>query len=396
MPTNESGRRFRFTHALLDALPPHDPESPSREMEYTDAEVVGLRLLVSKSGRKFFYLRYTIDRRKGAVRIGEFPSVSLKDARTRAHELKARVAKGEDPRADRQQRAQMPTVEEFAMGDYLPFAKEHKKSWRDDQVRLEKEILPRFGKCRLDALTTRDVQAMHVQLKATHAPATANRYLSLVQRLFSLANQWGVMEKNPARFVKKYRENNARERYLSKDEVGRFLRALDTLENRSIAAGLRFLLFTGLRKNEAFKLEWKHVKPDEGTIFLAKTKSGKTRTVILNALARQVIEEMWEMRRDDSPWVFPGKHRGKPVVNPQKPFEDACRRAGIEGLRIHDLRHSFASLAINSGASLYDVQQLLGHASSQMTQRYAHLEDASIRRATEQVARQIGLAGTGG
>jgi integrase len=386
-------RRFRFTHQGLVELPSHDPESPSREMEYSDAEVVGLRFLVSKTGRRFFYFRYSVDRRKGAVRIGEFPSVSLKEARARAHEIKAQIAKGEDPRAERRERAEAPTVEEFAVNDYLPFAREHKRSWRDDEVRLHKEILPRFGKRRLADLTTREIQSMHSQLRSSMAPATANRYLSLLQRLFSLANQWGVTERNPARFVKKYKEDNARERYLSDDEVARFLRALDGLPNKAAAAGLRFLLFTGLRKNEAFRLEWRHVNRDEGTVFLAQTKSGKTRTVVLNALARGVIEEMWELREADTPWVFPGRRQGKPVVNPQKPFAAACAKAKIGGVRIHDLRHTFASLAVNSGASLYDVQKLLGHASSQMTQRYAHLADDSVRRAAEQVALRIGAGG---
>lgn len=389
-------RRFRFTHALLEALPAHDVDSPSREMEYSDTEITGFRLLVGKTGRKTFYQRYVLEGRKGVARIGPFPSVSLKDARTRAHEVRSMVARGEDPKAEREARAAVPTVADFCK-DYLHYARQHgKKSVRDDEIRLEKEVIPRFGKLKMTDITTRDVQAMHAQLRTKLAPATCNRYLSIVQRLFSVAIDWGIVEKNPARAVKKYQENNARERYLAKDELARFLEALDTLENRSIANGLKFLLMTGVRKNEAFRLRWEHVDREAGTVFLADTKSGKSRTVILNVLAREVVEVMWSARADDAPWVFPGKRKGRPVVSPQKPFEEACRIAGIERLRIHDLRHSFASLAINSGASLYDVQKLLGHASSQMTQRYAHLEDTSVRKATEQVAHQIGLTGTDG
>jgi len=392
MPTAmQTDRRFRFTHQLLDALPAHDPASAAREMEYTDTEIVGLRMLVSKNGRKFFYLRFRYRGVKRMLRIGEFPSVSLKDARVRAHEAKGILARGEDPAAEHAQRAGIPTLEAFALNDYLPHAKQHKKSWRDDEVRLHKEILPRFGARTLDAVSAREVQAMHTALKSSHTPATANRYLALIQRLYSFANQFHVYDKNPARFVKKYREYNARERYLSKEEIASFLEQLAKLENRPIAAGLRFLLFTGLRKNEAFHLQWKHVDREGGTVFLDKTKSGKTRTVILNVLAREVIEEMWAAREPGHEYVFPGKRKGEPVANPQKPFEEACKLGKIRELRIHDLRHSFASLAINSGASLYDVQKLLGHSSSIMTQRYAHLADESVRKATEQVARQISL-----
>jgi integrase len=385
----KADRRFRFTHAVLEALPPHDPDSASREMEYSDDEIVGLRLMVSKTGRKFFYLRFVLDGRKGAVRIGEFPSVSLKEARTRAHEHKAKVARGEDPRVELDARAGMPTVAEFFAKDFLPWAREHKRSWRDDELRFNKEILPRIGRRRMCDVTAREVQALHVELRRNHAVATCNRYLSLVQRLFSYANELGVTERHPARQVKKYRENNARQRYLSKEEVARFLEALDALENRTVAAALRFLLFTGLRKGEACGLRWEHVQLKGGTVFLPDTKGGRSRTVVLNGLAREVLEERWAARKGDCPWVFPGRHRDKPVVSPRKLFDRACAEAGIEGLHIHDLRHTFASLAINGGASLYDVQRLLGHASTTMTQRYAHLQDSSVKRASERVAQEI-------
>lgn len=390
MQSNQlQSRRFRFTHQILEELPPHDPESRSRELELCDTEIIGLRLMVSKTGRKFFYLRYTLNGRKGIVRIGEFPSVRLKDARTRAHELKGLIAAGKDPAIEREKKTGIPTMADFIIRDYLPFAKQHKKSWRDDEVRLNKEIIPCFGKYRMDAVTTREIQQFHAGLGDSLTSATANRYLSLMQRLFSLAIQWNIVEKNPARSVKKFRENNSRERYLSHEEIRRFLEAIDTLDNRAIANGIKFLLFTGLRKNEAFHLDWESVNREEGTVYLSHTKSGRSRTVILNGLAKQVIEEMWEARRNGHPFVFPGRMPGQPVANPQKPFEAVCRIAGIERFRIHDLRHSFASLAINSGASLYDVQKLLGHASSQMTQRYAHLADDSMRKATEQVAAKI-------
>ncbi|MBI1318346.1 MAG: DUF4102 domain-containing protein [Candidatus Hydrogenedens sp.] len=138
-------RRFRFTHALLEALPEHDPDSPSREMEYSDTEITGFRLLVGKTGRKTFYQRYVLDGRKGVARIGPFPSVSLKEARTRAHEVRAMVARGEDPKAERAARAAVPTVAEFCR-DYLDYARQHgKKSVRDDEIRLDKEVIPRLG-----------------------------------------------------------------------------------------------------------------------------------------------------------------------------------------------------------------------------------------------------------
>jgi integrase len=311
------------------------------------------------------------------------------------HTWRALLARDLDPAVKRARSRELPTLEEFAMQDYLPHAKAHKRSWLDDELRLKKAILPRFGPLRMDMVTTREVQRFHTELASERTPATANRYLALIRRMYSLANQWEVYDGNPAKNVIRFPEHNARERYLSREEVARFLGALDEEENRPIAAGLKFLLFTGLRKSEAFRLEWDRVDRATSTVYLADTKNGRPRTVFLNALAAGVIDEMWRSHRLQSRWVFPGRLVDRPVVNPNKIFKAVCVRAGIAGLRIHDLRHSFASLAINGGASLYDVQKLLGHASTAMTQRYAHLDAATVRNATEEVARQIGVIGTG-
>ncbi len=389
----EMARKFRFTQRDLESLPAHDPASASHQMEYCDSDIVGLRLFVGHTGRRFFYLRYRLNGRKRSCRIGEFPSVSLKEARTRAHELKSMISRGDDPVAERRARAAVPTFAEFAKNEYMPDAKAHKRSWRADEIRIDKELVPRFGRLQLTEITTKDIQQFHTAKRASRFPATANRYLSLMARMMQIAVEREYIERNPARAVHKFREDNARERHLSKEEIGRFLEALGSLKNRSMANSFKFLLFTGLRKGEAMTLAWRNVNIEAGTIYLEKTKNGRTRTVVLNALARQVLDEMLALREGDHPYVFPGRDANAPVSNPSKVFAAALKSAGIEGFHCHDLRHTYASLAINSGASLYDVQKLLGHATSQMTQRYAHLADDSLRAATENVANQISGVG---
>ncbi|MBI1317329.1 MAG: tyrosine-type recombinase/integrase [Candidatus Hydrogenedens sp.] len=393
--TNTNARRFRFTHALLEALPAHDPDSPSREMEYSDAEVVGLRLLASKTGRRFFYFRYRIRGRKRALRIGEFPSVSLKDARQRCHEAKAALARDADPAAEREERLGIPTFVAYAV-DYLAWAKQHKKSWRDDESRINQVLAPRFGKLTLDAITPRDIQRMHAEIRERTSNSTANRFLGLMGRMYSLANEWQVYDKNPAHRVKKVPENAPRERFLSREEIGSLLEALDASPSRSAADALKFLVFTGLRKNEALRLEWRRANLAEGTVYLAQTKSGKPRTVVLNTPARELLQQRWEAREGEHPFVFPGRVAGQPLNNPTKVFDEACRRAEITGACIHTLRHSFASLAINAGATLYDVSKLLGHSTTRTTTRYAHHERATLLRASEQAASQMAKTGAEG
>jgi integrase len=382
-------RRFRFTDRTIDTLPPNSPDSPSTDMEYSDEEVPGLRLLVGKTGNKTFHLRYRIFGRKKCARIGPYPSVSTKDARLRAHELRGMIARDVDPLAERQARAAVPTFEDFALNSYLPHAKERKISWAEDGQKIRKMLLPAFGKRLLTDITARDVIAVQTKVKRAGAPATANRYLTLMTRMFNLAVQWGRLEKNPAASVRKFTENNARERYLKTDEISRMLETLAAWPNRSFAGLIRFLLFTGVRRGEAMGLTWDRVDLENRTIFLDKTKSGKTRTVLLNTLAVEVLGEMKTLRKRSHRFVFPGHRKDAPFVNPRRAFDDLCAKLKIKDFHIHDLRHSYSSLAVNAGVSLYDVQKLLGHSSSQMTQRYAHLADQTLRDATERVAASI-------
>ena len=343
-------RRFRFTKRLIETLPAHHPKSPSREMEYSDVEVTGLRLLVSKNGRRFFYLRYRYNGRKRVIRIGEFPATSLQDARQRANEFKNMLSQGIDPLSERDKVTGGMTFQEFGDQEYLPHAKSHKKSWRDDQCKLQSDMYPVFGNLKMSAITGRDIEQYCSRIKGRSSPGTSNRHLSLLKRMFNLAIQWQILEKSPCVSIKKYKENGHRERYLNDEEIRAFLKALEHNENRVSANALQFLLFTGLRLGEAMQMEWKDVDLTKRTVFLSpqNTKSGKGRTVILNDLAVQTLEELQEYRVNK--YVFPGKGPQGHLLIPRKVFESVKKEAKIGELRIHDLRHTYASLAVNTGS----------------------------------------------
>ena len=227
-------------------------------------------------------------------------------------------------------------------------------------------------------------------VSTSHCPATANRHLSLLSKLFKLAMQWERVTKNPCQGVKKFKENNQRHRYLSDDELQRLFRAMEGERNQTLVAALKLLLLTGIRKEEAMQAQWVNVDLERGTLFLPETKSGRGRHVVLNPAAVELIRQ--QPRQADNPYIFPGRIPQRPINNPQKGFRRLLAAAGIENLRIHDLRHSFASLAVNAGATLYQVQHLLGHASAQTTQRYAHLTDAALREASQAVATSVSRA----
>jgi len=380
-------RKHNFTKTFIDGLPPHPRKAKSREQEYSDQQVIGLRVLVSKNGRKFFHLRYRFRKRKRAISIGEFPSVSVQEARARANEFKNMLSLGLDPLMEKDKQSDDISFAEFAAQEYMPFAKINKKGWRDDLSKIENDMNPSFGHLPLTSITTKDMQQYQTMIKARNTPSTSNRHLTVLIRMLNLAIQWQFIEKNPCRGLKKYREPGGKERYLSNDEIKRFLSALDEGEQSVSSQAIRFLLFTGLRLSEATQLFWKNVNFDAGTVLLPVTKSGKSRTVILNELAKNVVAKMAEYQSNE--YVFPGLGPKGHLTTPRRVFEAVKTRAGIEKLRLHDLRHTFASLCVNAGQNLYEVQKLLGHSSSQMTQRYAHLGDKELRAATESVANQI-------
>ncbi len=389
----QQSRKFQFTKRAIELLPAHDPASPSREAEYADAGCTGLHLRVSKNGRRFFQHRYRFLGRKRCLNLGEFPAVSLQDARERVAEHRAALARDKDPAEERQRARADLTFAEFAEQRYLPHAKDHKKTWDDDVWKIEKVLNPVLGRLRLSCITPRDVAQLLAKEKARTSATTANHVHSTLKRMLNLAVKWELLEKNPASVQEKFKEPPQRERYLSKEEIPRFLKALEDDEDRLSVAAIRLLLYTGCRRSEVVSLKWDQVRLDEERFFLRDTKNGRSRSVHLNGKAKEVLEELAERRNDEprtreSDYVFPSRQgtRKGHLFDLRKPFEKACQLAEIENFRVHDMRHTFASVAVMAGASLFDVQKLLGHQDIAMTQRYAHLSEEGLKRATESVS----------
>jgi len=387
--------RLRLSQKMIEALPPNPPDARRREVEIADADAVGLRISVSKGGRKFWDFRYRYNLRKRVMRLGEWPGMSLQDARDRARECRNLLYRGIDPATEREKRAAVMTFGDFVEQEYLPFARANKKSAQDDANKLKRDLVPLWGRMPLSAISTKDVQSLCTRIRTEASPTYANRYYSLIHRIFNLAILWGKLEgRNPAKGVAKAKESTGRERFLSKDEIERFAAALDACRETDFAAQafLRLLLVTGVRCGEALSLQWRDIDLEQGFAFLPKTKSGRSRQVILNDLGKNVLREMLERRVGDHPFVFPGNRAGTHMAEPRRVFEKVKESAKIGSLRLHDLRHTFASIAVQNGASLYSVQRLLGHANATVTARYAHLDDKGLRAVTDGVANRIGKA----
>jgi len=377
---------IRFSRRVIDALPPQPADAKARETEYSDTEVAGLKLLVNRSGRKFFYLRYRHDGRQRSMKIGNYGEIDVAEARTLALQHRALLAKGLDPQATQAAEHGM-SFRRFIDDHYLPHARVSKRSANSDESKFEVHLFGLFGARSLASITRQEIQRYHDELLNKLSPATANRHLALLKRCFNLAILWGYLESNPARGIRMHTENNQSQRYMSAEEAQRLWKALDRDENQIAAKAIKLMLLTGVRREEALQARWEHIDQTGQLWHLPMTKSGKQRFVMLSEAALSVLSSL--PRQGAGHFLFPGSKPGKPISNARKCFLRALQRAGIDQYRIHDLRHTFASLAINNGASLYEVQHLLGHASNKTTQRYAHLASDNLRIASTRVSEVV-------
>lgn len=280
--------------------------------------------------------------------------------------------------------APIPTLNEV-WAKYLPWAKEHKKTWDDDKFNYQKHLEPRFGKKRLDVIAPMDIERMKLDLKKAlnkngkpYSRATIKHQMVLLKRLYNLARRWGVYSgKNPLDQVEIPRLDNHRTEFMGEEEVMRLLQVLERWPCRSSAVFVKFSLFTGLRRGELFKLAWDDVDFERGLLTLRKPIGGKTQTIPVSSQALNVLREL----EITSPFVFPGKD-GQQRTDFKGPWKRIRQAAGLpHNFRFHGLRHHFASTLVSAGYDLLVVQKLLTHKDSRTTQRYAHLSPGVLKEA---------------
>ena len=253
-------------------------------------------------------------------------------------------------------------------------------------------IMPALGRLKVTEVTRADVSRFHHEFRET--PYQSNRNLEIVSKMFNLAEMWGLRPdgSNPCRHVKKYKEEK-RERYLSGNELARLGETLreceESRESQSTVNLIRLLLLTGCRLNEILTLKWEHVDLENNALHLPDSKTGE-RTVHIGAAAVECLAGI--ERIDDNPWIITGQLSSSHLVNPGKPWRRIRARAGLDDVRIHDLRHTFASMAVSSGEGLPMIGKLLGHTQVQTTARYAHLFNEPVKQAADDVSASIEAA----
>ena len=364
-----------------------------RKVDFFDTRLSGFLLEVRASGGKTYYQRYRDPRgRERQFRIGAADVLTLSEARRKGRRILAEALLGDDPQVRRQALRETPRLREFVIGQYLPFVRNTKRSWRTDETVFRIHILPSIGRLSLDEVSSAHVADLLRKMRARgYASGTTNRVIVLLRFAFNLAKKWGVPGalENPAScFMTE--PDVCRQRFLSREEVQRLTAALDSDENQIAAKAIKLLLLTGARRNEITHARWECVDWRNNTLVVPVSKTGRPRVITLNAAAMDLLRSIKPIQ--GNPFIFPSEVTGRPCPSLHFPWSRIRRRSGLLSVRLHDLRHSFASFLVNNGVSLYVVQGLLGHTQPRMTQRYAHLAQETLIAAAEVVGAVIGAA----
>ncbi len=377
-------------------------KAPDRDVIVWDTELLGFGVRVRPSGRRTYVLKYRVGGgRSGTARkpsIGIHGNITCDEARGIAKSWLAEVAKGGDPGGDRKARRQAATITELCEQYLRDYAEGHKRasSIAEDRRLIEQRLKPSLGQVRVPDLSRTEVNRFHQALRST--PYEANRSLALLSKMMNLAEVWGFRPdgSNPCRHVKRFPEKK-RERFLTSAELARLgdtLAAVENLQTESIAAiaAIRLLILTGCRLSEILTLRWAFVDFENTCLQLPESKTGE-KTVYLSAPALEVLNALGPGEPDT--WVLPGLRTGTHFKSLHGPWRRICARSGLDNVRLHDLRHSFASVGAGAGLSLPMIGKMLGHTQAATTQRYAHLAADPVRQATEQVGATIAAAMSG-
>lgn len=360
------------------------PEGRDRvELLDDQTENFFIEVRASNPGKGTFWVRYRDPSGTTRyVKVGKSTELSLMEARAKAKEIKASIALGTDPRAEINARRNMITVTELFEKYVLPHSKAYKRSYARDLEMWKLRIQPAMGHLLLTEVTRRNVQIFHAGLVDEGLkPATADLYAKCIRWALSLAVEYQFIETNPLAKFKLFHPDNRKEVFLDEKQLEQLMAVLRTDPNRTICQIAIYLLSCGCRLNEALSATWGQIDKTNRIwrIPASNSKGKRLRVVPLNDSAFNVLEQLDTEGKFD--YLFVNKRTGKPYTTIMKVWERLRQKAGLPHLRLHDLRHSYASFLVNNGRTLYEVQQLLGHSSSKVTERYSHLSLSTLQEA---------------
>lgn len=355
-----------------------------------DTVVPGFGARVTPAGRRTYFLKYrTKTGQQRKPKIGDHGPLTCDQARAIAREWYMEAKAGGDPSLERAASRVGETIAELCEKYHREHSIVRKKvtSIAEEQRMMTKILIPRVGTKKVSEIGRPDIVKLHKSLADT--PFAANRVLSLLSNMMTMAMKWGLRPEgiNPCKGISKFKEK-PKERYLSPEEIARMFNVLDGMadDDPIMAALFKLLVLTGARKGELLNLKWSEVDLANRRLNLPDSKTGR-KPVYLSDAAESVVRKIPKV--SDNAFVFPGKVDGRPLVSIKRAWDNIRQKAGIADARIHDLRHTFASIGVQNGIPLFDVGKLMGHRSLSTTARYAHLLDKNLTDAVDRIASKI-------
>jgi integrase len=352
-----------------------------------DSAIPGFGVRIYPSGKKAFILRYRVNGSKRLLTLGTYGVLTLEQARNLARQRLGEVIGGEDPLEKRKKATQGETMQALCEA-YLERHASRKRSARDDRRRIAQHLLPAWGARKVDSMTRADVAALHTKI-GERAPYEANRTVALVGKMFELARRWAFLPEtaaNPARGIDKFKEKK-RDRWVTPEELPKLAAAIAREPNLYIRVALWLYLLTGVRKTELLHARWSDVDLVRGALRLPETKAGRIHYVPLSAPAVGILRAL--PRQEGTPYVLPGQRAGQHLVNVDDSWQRARKEAGVEDVRLHDLRRTVGSWLALAGNSLPLIGRVLNHSDPKTTAVYARLGDDPARQALADHAERI-------
>jgi len=377
-----------LTKSFIDKIEPQD-----KDYLVWDNKISGFGIKVTPTGRKVYILKYrNKENRQRKPNIGVHGNITCEEARDIAIKWQGIIADGHDPSEDRQELRHSMSISELCDKFLEEYSKVYKKprSIELDELYINKHIKPSLGRLKVISLDKKDLIKLHSELKST--PTTANRVITLLSKILNLAEDWGIRphNSNPVGSVKKYKEER-KEKYLNNEEISRLFKTLDDLDHEKresiyFTNMIRLLMLTGARLSEIQHAKWEWVDFKNSIISLPDSKTGK-KIIHLSPAAIDVLKNTPKI--DKNPYIIVGAVKGSSLNAAQKPWRRVRKIAQLDDVRIHDLRHTFASICVAQGMSLQMVAKLLGHTQTSTSERYAHLAKTNIQDAANIVGNVI-------
>ena len=376
--------KLRFTTDFIKRLKPPIDKS---KVQYFDSELTGFMIEVKNTSSKTYYYRYRVNTSQKMIRIGTTTELNFQQAKEKYLELKENQTNPQEHSPQKEK--PLITFLEFYNSYYLPYIKAHIKSYETNISVFKNHILKDLSNTSMADLKKLDIKRLHNEMITIKnlSRATANKFLIFLSSAYKLANEFELLNSyNPCRGIKEFELNNQRQIFLTQSQTKRLLNEVNKSSNIHLKYIVPMLLLSGARKREVLDAKWCDFDNINNLWTIPLTKNGKKRILPITKSLQTILNQI---PKDKTPYLFASPLTLKPYISIYQSWNSARTKANLKEVRMHDLRHTYASALVNAKCSLYEVQVLLGHSTAKMTQRYAHLSNDALMKAASNASKLV-------